>query len=69
MPYEFWERDLHSKDRNAAAAIARILKRYDDPPFRRRAREEPEHAPVAPAEPAPHPPPLLPACPAHPGVP
>ncbi len=55
MPYEFWERDLHSKDRNAAAAIARILKRYDDPPFRRRAQEQPEHAPATPAEPATHP--------------
>jgi hypothetical protein len=53
-PYEFWERDLHSKDCNAAAAIARILTRYDAPPVRRSALEEPEQAPSVPAEPAPH---------------
>ncbi|MFF0133304.1 hypothetical protein ACFYTG_47850 [Streptomyces mirabilis] len=54
-PYEFWERDLHSKDRNAAAAIARILKRYDAPPVQRSAQEEPEQAPAVPAEPATYP--------------
>lgn len=57
LPFEFWERDLHSKDRNAAAAIARILKRYD-PPVRRAPEPEPEHAPAAPAEPEPRPAPV-----------
>ncbi|MFJ5142971.1 hypothetical protein [Streptomyces sp. NPDC088707] len=28
LPFEFWERDTHSKDANAAAAITRILRRY-----------------------------------------
>ncbi|MDQ0765638.1 hypothetical protein [Streptomyces canus] len=50
-PWEFWERDLFSDDANAAAAVARILQRYD-PPVRRDAQEEPERAPAAPAEPA-----------------
>ncbi|MCA1217388.1 hypothetical protein [Streptomyces sp. 8L] len=55
MPYEFWERDLHSKDRNASAAIARILTRYDDPPVRGSAPERPKQAPAVAAGPTPHP--------------
>jgi hypothetical protein len=52
-PWEFWERDLHSEDRTAAAAIARILRRFD-PPVDRDAQEEEQQAyePTAPAAPA-----------------
>lgn len=46
LPFEYWERDLFSKDANAAAAIARILTRYA-PPVRPDVQEEPEHAPAA----------------------
>jgi len=28
LPFEFWDRDLYSNDPTAAAAIARILRRY-----------------------------------------
>ncbi|MEV0778899.1 hypothetical protein [Streptomyces sp. NPDC050428] len=31
LPFEYWERDLFSKDANAAAAIARIRARYAPP--------------------------------------
>ncbi|MFE9882583.1 hypothetical protein [Streptomyces sp. NPDC005784] len=52
-PWEFWERDLHSQDRTAAAAIARILRRFD-PPVHRDSRQEEQqaHEPAAPAAPA-----------------
>jgi hypothetical protein len=30
--FAWWERDLHSKDRTAAAAVARILTRYEPAP-------------------------------------
>ncbi|MYX26825.1 hypothetical protein GTY75_09110 [Streptomyces sp. SID8381] len=47
-PWEFWERDLHADDRNAAAAIARILQRYAPP-----APPEHQERPAPPVAPAP----------------
>ncbi|MEU6357584.1 hypothetical protein ABZ896_51205 [Streptomyces sp. NPDC047072] len=49
-PWEYWERDLYSDDRTAAAAIARILRRFD-PPVARNAQEEEQqaHESAAPA--------------------
>ncbi|MER7761551.1 hypothetical protein [Streptomyces sp. NPDC097619] len=47
-PWEWWERDLHSGDANAAAAIRRILARYA-PPVLPDAQEE--TAPAGPAAP------------------
>jgi hypothetical protein len=47
LPFEYWERDLQSGDANAAAAVSRILTRYD-PPVRPDAPEE-EPPPAAPA--------------------
>lgn len=44
----WWERDLHSRDKNAAAAIARILTRYEPP----QPPEEPEEPAAAAPEPA-----------------
>ncbi|MFG3132930.1 hypothetical protein ACGFZU_35180 [Streptomyces tendae] len=51
LPFEYWERDLHSDDATAADAIARILTRYA-PPVLPDAREEPA-APVEPPRAAP----------------
>ncbi|WP_330335657.1 hypothetical protein OHS33_39150 (plasmid) [Streptomyces sp. NBC_00536] len=47
-PWEYWERDTHSADANAAAALMRIRARYA-PPVLPDAREEP--AVAAPAAP------------------
>ncbi|MGW7090011.1 hypothetical protein ACWGH2_41880 [Streptomyces sp. NPDC054871] len=58
LPFEYWERDLHSRDANAAAAIARILTRYAPP-----ARPERDAAPASEAAPA------VPAAPVHALVP
>ncbi|MBV1940817.1 hypothetical protein KUF83_30240 [Streptomyces sp. BV286] len=49
-PWELWERDLHSSDANAAAAVTRILLRYA-PPADPAARDTPDE-PAAPAPPA-----------------
>jgi hypothetical protein len=47
----WWERDLHAKDRNAAAAIARIRARYETPerPVQPEAVERPGEPEAAPA--------------------
>ena len=43
QPYEYWERDLHSRDANAAAALSRILTRCS-PPARHTGPSESEAA-------------------------